>query len=57
MQDIKKVFKFHIKSKKYPTGVFLQQLALTKEQAEQEIKTDFESINDDIISITFVDLI
>ena len=57
MQDIKKVFKFHIKSKKYPTGVFLQQLALTKEQAEQEIKTDFESINDDIISITFIDLI
>lgn len=57
MKDIKKVFKFHIKSEKYPNGVFLQQLALTKEEAEKEIRNDFDSINDNIISIKFVDLV
>ena len=51
-----KVYKFYIKSKKYHSGVILQQLAQSQEQAEIEIRKDFEDINDDITYLQYMGL-
>ena len=53
MENIK-VYKFYIKSKKYHSGVTLRQPAQSQEQAEIEVKRDFEDINDNITYFKFI---
>ena len=49
------IFSFDIISEKYKNGIHLSQLSDTVENAKQEIIKDFQSIDDKIYEIKYVE--